>query len=254
MLGSRGSARAGERLRASHWRRVRALVSEGSFTSGRRRLEERSLMDGCLQAVLPTAVVVLRWLRESDDSFPPGLPPSSTTKETPFQYPKTLLLIITLSSLIALLQPFTTSPVLALGLSSAASTTLAYTLLESILGVRNDEGTAKKEDTRHVNGSHSRHLSLNVPTTLAPPARILQNLAAVVSIGCGCASLCLEDFRFNGLDYRPELEDYVGQDWRTGMRYFGMLQGLMVAIAVGLKNVMMISLVSSFHSTFMKYE
>ena len=229
-------------------------MSEGSFTSERRRLEEQSLMDWCLQAVLPIAVVVLRWLRESNDAFPATLPQSSTANETPFQYPGTLLFIITLSSLVALLQPFTTSPVLALGLSSSVSTILAYTLLENILGYRSDEGTAKREAARLANGSHSRRLSLNMPMMLAPSGRILEELAAVVSIGCGLASLCLESFRFNGLEYRPELEDHVGDDWRTGMRYAGMLQGLMVAVAVGLKNVVMISLVSSFHSTFKKYE
>lgn len=211
-------------------------------------------MDWCLQAILPTAVVVLRWLRESDGSLSPTLPPSSTVNETPFQYPRILLLIITLSSLIALLQPFTTPTVLALGLSSAASTTLAYTLLESILGGRSGGGVAKKEDTRPTNGPHSRRLSLNVPTTLAPSGRILQELAAIISIGCGCASLCFENFRFDGVKYRPELEGYVGEDWRTGMKRIGMLQGLIIAVAAGLKNLVMIALVSSFYSTFMKHE
>ena len=227
-------------------------MSEGSFISARSPLEEQSLMDWCLQAFLPIAVVAFRWFRESDNFLYPVLPPSSTANEATIQNSRTLLLIITLSSLAALLQPFTTSPVLALGLSSAASTTLAYTLLESILGVGHDDGTAKREDERHANGSHNRRLLLNVPTTLAPSRKILEELAAVISIGCGCASLCLENFRFNGMEYHPNLGGLVGEDWRTGMRRVGILQGLMVAVAAGLKNVVMIALVSSFRSRFTK--
>ena len=227
-------------------------MSEGSLISARTRRKEQSLMDRCLQAVLPITVVVFRWFRESDNFLYPVLPPSSTANEAPIQNSKALLLIITLSSLAALLQPFTTSPVFALGLSSAASTTLAYTLLESILGMGHDDGMAKRGDTRTANGSYNRRLSLNVPTTLASPREILEELAAVISIGCGCASLCLEDFRFNGMEYHPKLAGLVGEDWRTGMRRVGMLQGLMVAVAGGFKNVVMIALVSSFHSRFTK--
>ncbi|KAI4125765.1 MAG: hypothetical protein LQ347_005240 [Umbilicaria vellea] len=205
-------------------------------------------MDWCSQAVLPTAVAFLHWLHESDSSFPLVLPPSSTANETPFRYPRALLLITTISSIVALLQPFTSSPVLALSLSSAASTSLAYTLIERILGGRGDEGMGKKEDLRPVNGSHANgsrggRLSVSAPMTQASLGRILQELAVVASIGCGCASLCLETFRFNGVEYRPELENYIGDDWRTGMRYFGMLQALLVAIAAGLKNLVMIALV-----------
>lgn len=118
---------------------------------------------------------------------------------------------------------------------------------------------AKKEDIRpangsHVNGSHGGRLSVSVPMAQASPGRILQELAAVVSIGCGCASLCLETFRFNGIEYRPELEDYIGDEWRTGMRYFGILQGLLVAIAAGLKNLVMIALVSPFHTASIRHK
>lgn len=212
----------------------------------------------CSQAVLPAAVVILRWLHESDSSFPPVLPPSSPANETPFQYPRILLLLTTLTSMVALLQPFTTSPVVALGLSSTASTALAYTLVERIFGGRGDEGMAKKEDIRltngaRVNGSHGGRLSVSVPIAQASSGRILQELAAVVSIGCGCASLCLENYRFNGIEYRPELEDYIGDEWRTGMRYFGILQGLLVAIAAGLKNLVMITLVSPFHTASIRH-
>lgn len=216
-------------------------------------------MDWCSQAVLPTAVAFLHWLHESDSSFPLVLPPSSTANETPFRYPRALLLITTISSIVALLQPFTSSPVLALSLSSAASTSLAYTLIERILGGRGDEGMGKKEDLRPVNGSHANgsrggRLSVSAPMTQASLGRILQELAVVASIGCGCASLCLETFRFNGVEYRPELENYIGDDWRTGMRYFGMLQALLVAIAAGLKNLVMIALVSSLHTASIRHK
>ena len=89
---------------------------------------------------------------------------------------------------------------------------------------------------------------------MASSERFLQELAAIISIGCGCASLCFESFRASGLEYHAELEDFVGGDWKTGMRYVGMLLGLVAAVAEGLKNLVVIALVSSLCNKSRIYE
>lgn len=190
---------------------------------------------------MPCAFVALRWLSRDDGNSQSNILISPIDKERlPTQFSKVLLIIITLSSVTALSPSYMGSSAFALCLCNILLTSLAYSLLEDVI----NGSESGLYDT--ANG-HATPTGLSSPRQLHTSTNstqiVLQNVSAIIALGCAVASILLETHAVDGLTYRRELS-LLGGTWKRDMRQLDFGQGFSMCLVGALKGYLTISTVS----------
>ncbi|OCK82238.1 glycosyltransferase family 90 protein [Lepidopterella palustris CBS 459.81] len=123
-----------------------------------------------------------------------------------------LLGIATLSAATVLTTPFITSPTSALGFCSVLFTAIGLTSFEMAISSAKDEKSNGNRGFVSANGTFSRRNSLN-GAQQAHYFTSLRDVAAVVGIICGAATLLMESFRTDALIWNPKISE-LGGDWK----------------------------------------
>ncbi|KAI9679786.1 MAG: capsule-associated protein CAP1 [Caeruleum heppii] len=188
------------------------------------------------KALLPVLLLVFQWLRYSASSPPREAHAPGRSKS--------LLAIITLTSLVVLARPFVTSPAIVLGLSAVVFQAVAYICLEDAL-------SSHEESDAHAGGLVSADGTLSPMTNHVPSDsaerlfRTTMHVSAVASVGCAVAAYSFESFRWDGFGYHPRLEQMAEWEWQRRYRQLRMAQGILMLAASGLSNVLTVLMIQT---------